>query len=94
MEGFALAAILPPWSYKSELLTPKLKHNRTLLLKVTILAKAINKDKPPILWRTAFQAEYYIGDCPGTPPSLVYQVTHGTAFQAAERLRFLFLPRS
>ena len=23
MEGDALAAILPPWSYKSELLTPK-----------------------------------------------------------------------
>ena len=25
MEGVALAAILPPWSYKSELLTPKPK---------------------------------------------------------------------
>ena len=48
----------------------------------------------PILWRTAFQAEYHVGDCPGTPPLSVYQVTHGTAFQAAERLRFLFLPRS
>ena len=47
MEGFALAAILPPWSYKSELLTPKLKNNRTLLHKVTILAKAINKNKHP-----------------------------------------------
>ena len=23
MEGVALAAMLPPWSYKSELLTPK-----------------------------------------------------------------------
>ena len=85
MEGDALAAILPPWSYKSELLTPKLKHNRTLLHKVTILAKAINKDIPPVLWRTALQAEYHVLVYPGTPPSSVYQVTHGTALQAAER---------
>ena len=39
----------------------------------------------PILWRTALQAEYHIGDYPGTPPPSVYQVTHGTALQAAER---------
>ena len=38
----------------------------------------------PILWRTALQAEYHIGAYPGTPPPSVYQVTHGTAFQAAE----------
>lgn len=25
MEGFALAVMLPPWSYKSDLLTPKTK---------------------------------------------------------------------
>ncbi len=46
--------------------------------------KAINIDKPLVLWRTALQAEYHVGDYPGTPPSSVYQVTHGTAFQAAE----------
>ena len=39
----------------------------------------------PILWRTAFQAEYHVLDYPGTPPPSVYQVTHGTAIQAAER---------
>ena len=37
--------------------------------------------------------QYRMWDYPGTPPPSVYQVTHGTAFQAAERLRFLFLPR-
>ena len=39
----------------------------------------------PVLWRTALQAESHIGDYPGTPPPSVYQVTHGTALQAAER---------
>ena len=29
--------------------------------------------------------QYLIEDYPGTPPPSVYQVTHGTAFQAAER---------
>ena len=38
-----------------------------------------------ILWRTALQAEDRIEDYPGTPPASVYQVTHGTALQAAER---------
>ena len=33
---------------------------------------------------TRFQAEYHIGNYPGTPPPSVYQVTHGTALQAAE----------
>ena len=28
--------------------------------------------------------QYHIGDYPGTPPPSVYQVTHSTAFQAAE----------
>ena len=37
-----------------------------------------------VLWRTALQAEDRIEDYPGTPPPSVYQVTHGTAFQAAE----------
>ena len=73
--------------------------------------KAINIDKPLVLWRTAlnivgfafvfsprhslsklssalictrFQAEYHVLVYPGTPPSSVYQVTHGTALQAAE----------
>ena len=31
MEGVALAAMLPPWSYKSELLTPKPKAYHHLL---------------------------------------------------------------
>ena len=46
MEGFALAVMLPPWSYKSELLTPIPKAYITFLQKVTILAKAINRNKP------------------------------------------------
>ena len=33
---------------------------------------------------TRFQAEYRVEDYPGTPPPSVYQVTHGTALQAAE----------
>ena len=40
--------------------------------------------KEPVLWRTALQAEDRIEDYPGTPPPSVYQVTHGTALQAAE----------
>ena len=31
MEGVALAAMLPPWSYKSELLTPKTESTTTFL---------------------------------------------------------------
>ena len=46
MEGVALAAMLPPWSYKSELLTPKPEAYHPFLQKVTILAKAINRNKP------------------------------------------------
>ena len=46
--------------------------------------KAINKNKHPVLWRTAFQAEYRVEDYPGTPPPSVYQVTHGTVLQTAE----------
>ena len=41
--------------------------------------------KESVLWRTALQAEDRIEDYPGTPPTSVYQVTHGTALQAAER---------
>ena len=71
MEGVALAAMLPPWSYKSELLTPKPEAYHPFLQKVTILAKAINRIKPfclawgsplkPILWRTALQAAFVVG---------------------------------
>ena len=68
MEGDALPPNLPPWSYKSELLTPKTERLcTTFILKVTILIKAINRNKPfclacgsplkPILRRTALQAE-------------------------------------
>ena len=39
-----------------------------------------------VLWRTALQAEDRIEDYPGTPPLSVYQVTHGTALQAADAL--------
>ena len=39
----------------------------------------------PVLWRTALQAEYRVQAYPGTPPPSVYQVTHSTALQAAER---------
>ncbi len=47
MEGDALAAILSPWSYKSKFLTPKPKACAPpSLQKVTILAKAINRNKP------------------------------------------------
>ena len=46
MEGVALAAMLPLWSYKSELLTPKPEAYHPFLQKVTILAKAINRNKP------------------------------------------------
>ena len=46
MKGFALAAMLPPWSYKSELLAPKPEAYHPFLQKVTILAKAINRNKP------------------------------------------------
>ena len=45
MEGDALAVMLPLWSYKSKLLSPNRKHITTFLQKVTILAKAINRDK-------------------------------------------------
>ncbi len=38
----------------------------------------------PFLWRTALQAEFRVWAYPGTPPPSVYQVTHGTALQAAE----------
>ena len=38
----------------------------------------------PVLWRTALQAEYQVWDYPGTPTPSVYQVTYGTALQAAE----------
>ena len=47
MEGDALLPNLPLWSYKSELLTPKTERLcTTFILKVTILIKAINKNKP------------------------------------------------
>ena len=44
----------------------------------------IRGKKEPILWRTALQAAVPYRDHPGTPPPSVYQVTHGTALQAAE----------
>ena len=50
-----------------------------------IHCKAINKDKPSLSSGVLpSRQQYNIGDYPGTPPPSVYQVTHGTAFQAAE----------
>ena len=47
MEGGTLVPKLPPWSYKSKLLTPKPKACAPpSLQKVTILTKAINRNKP------------------------------------------------
>ena len=46
--------------------------------------KAINKDKPLSSGVLPSRQQYHIGDYPGTPPPSVYQVTHGTALQAAE----------
>ena len=86
MEGVALAAILPLWSYKSELLTPIPKAYITFLQKVTILAKAINKDKPLSSGVLPSRQQSCVCRLPGTPPLSVYQVTHGTALQAAECL--------
>ena len=49
--------------------------------------KAINKDKPSLSSGVLpSRQQYHIGDYPGTPPSSVYQLTHGTALQATERL--------
>ena len=48
--------------------------------------KAINKDKTSLSSGILpSRQQYHIGDYPGTPPPSVYQVTHGTALQAAER---------
>ena len=41
-------AMLPLWSYKSELLTTKSEAYQHLLQKVTILSKAINRNKPSL----------------------------------------------
>ena len=47
--------------------------------------KAINKDKPSLSSGVLpSRQQYHIGGYPGTPPPSVYQVTHGTALQAAE----------
>ena len=47
--------------------------------------KAINKDKPSLSSGVLpSRQQYHIGVNPGTPPPSVYQVTHGTALQAAE----------
>ena len=53
--------------------------------KVTILAKAINKNKHPSSGVLPSRQQYRVYVYPGTPPPSVYQVTHGTALQAAER---------
>ena len=54
------------------------------LLGSCIYRKAINKDKHLSSGVLPSRQQYHIVDYPGTPPSLVYQVTHGTALQAAE----------
>ena len=47
-------------------------------------------NEEPILWRTALQAAFMV--CYLYPRALP-PVTHGSALQAPERLRFVFLPR-
>ena len=71
MEGVALAVMLPPWSYKSELLTPKPKAYHHLPYRRSPSSPrrqtGINR---PVLWRTAFQADGLVvcylhrGRCP------------------------------
>ena len=51
------------------------------------------KAPPPSSDVLPSRQQYHIVDYPGTSSPSVYQVTHSTAFQAAECLRFLFLPR-
>ena len=47
--------------------------------------KAINKDKPSLSSGVLpSRQQSCVCRLPGTPPSSVYQVTHGTALQAAE----------
>ena len=53
-------------------------------LGATTISFAWWRGSAPVLWRTALQAEYSVYHYPGTPPPSVYQVTHGTALQAAE----------
>ena len=50
-----------------------------------IYRKAINKDKPLSSGVLPSRQQYRVCLYPGTPPPSVYQVTHGTALQAAER---------
>ena len=51
--------------------------------------------RPPSSGVLPSRQQYHIGDYPGTPPPSVYQVTQGTALQAAEcnvMLHVLVLP--
>ena len=71
MEGVALAALLPLWSYKSELLTPKPEAYHHLPSEGHHPHQGDKQEKTiPILWRTAIQAEaswviYTEGVAPG-----------------------------
>ena len=49
-----------------------------------IYRKAINKDKPLSYGVLPSRQQSSVSRLPGTPPPSVYQVTHGTALQAAE----------
>ena len=49
-----------------------------------IYRKAINKDKPLSSGVLRSRQQSSVSRLPGTPPPSVYQVTHGTALQAAE----------
>ena len=60
-----------------------------------IYRKAINKDKPLSSGVLPSRQQSSVSRLPGTPPPSVYQVTHGTALQAAEcnvMLHVLVLP--
>ena len=54
------------------------------LLGLCIHRKAINKNKHLSSGVLPSRQQYRVYVYPGTPPPSVYQVTHGTAFQAAE----------
>ena len=49
-----------------------------------IYRKAINKNKHPSSGVLPSRQQSSVSRLPGTPPPSVYQVTHGTALQAAE----------
>ena len=93
MEGYALLLCFRLGLIRASSYRPNQNHTTTFILKVTILAKAINRKKPfclacgsplkPILRRTALQAAFVVGYL---YPRALPPVTHGSALQAPECL--------